>query len=612
MKKTYQLRNRFFIIDVAAILVLATFAVGYYHICTHSINVVDESCYISFAHRFFLGDRPIVDDWHVAQMTGILLLLPFSVFYSVTHSTEGVVLFFRILYAVCQMLVTAYIYISLRIYGNKKYSRPWERRIFAFGALIAAVFACFIPACIPTLSYYAMSLMGLAVLSVTLFCYPGSKLKYFFCGTVFASIILAEPASIFLYLLLLLIFFATTLYHKISKKTPGQTIFFNNSFLFFNLGCYFVATPVATFLLYRCGFHTLVSSFHHLFDGNDYIFSMTDGNIINIHLYIDTISLYGGFAVLSLASITVLTAILHKYRYYTRFVFSIGLVAFYILAYTCFWKHGKTNNYVDNTLGHGIPLYLSGPAWMLLSKKADKKMCYAWGICTSFSVLFSISSNISIGWGGIAAGVFSVILATQVLMDVMKDISEKNKKTVSIITACTVLCSLAFVFCNEIKWFETQNVVFFVENMVSQEYLNQKLDVKLNEGPLRGIYTKQMVAAKYKDMIQDLKKMKDLTKPDDSVFVCNLAPWYYLYLDRDYATYTTWFRKDEFSRLKQYWHEHPDKIPEYIYFPYFNMYSLSIVKSDLMERKEKLNQLVEYDSIWRGEAGEIWHVPKIN
>ena len=183
VEKTDQLKKRFFIIDVAAILVLAALAVGYYNICTHSVNVVDESCYISFAHRFFLGDRPIVDDWHVAQTTGILLLPPFAAFYSVTHSTEGVILFFRILYAVCQMLVTAYVYISLRIYGNKRYHLPWERRVFAFGALIAAAaFACFIPAWIPTLSYYAMSLMGLAVLSVTMCCYPDNKLKYFFAA----------------------------------------------------------------------------------------------------------------------------------------------------------------------------------------------------------------------------------------------------------------------------------------------------------------------------------------------------------------------------------------------------------------------------------------------
>lgn len=121
-----------------------------------------------------------------------------------------------------------------------------------------------------------------------------------------------------------------------------------------------------------------------------------------------------------------------------------------------------------------------------------------------------------------------------------------------------------------------------------------------------------MIASKYNDMIRDLQKMKDLTKSDNSIFVCNLAPWYYLYLDRDYATYSTWFRKDEFFRLKQYWSEHPEKIPEYIFFPYFNMYSLTSEKLDLMERKEKLTQLVEYDIIWREETGEIWHVTKIN
>ncbi|MBQ6066305.1 MAG: hypothetical protein IJK89_05740 [Clostridia bacterium] len=83
MEEMHQKRRSLLIIDIIALLVLFGLTVGYYNIIIHSVNVVDESCYLSLAHRFFLGDCPITEEWHVNQMTGILLLLPFSVFCSV-------------------------------------------------------------------------------------------------------------------------------------------------------------------------------------------------------------------------------------------------------------------------------------------------------------------------------------------------------------------------------------------------------------------------------------------------------------------------------------------------------------------------------------------------
>ncbi|MBQ6066304.1 MAG: hypothetical protein IJK89_05735 [Clostridia bacterium] len=607
-------RKCVFLIDLLAVTVLIGLIAGYYNIITHSVNVGDESFYICLAQRFFLGDRPIVDEWGVEQLTGILLLPPFYLFYTLTHSTDGIILFFRALYAVCQMLVTAFLYLSLRAYGNRKYSRTKDRLLFSLGALTASViFACFIPVCIPTLNYYSMSLMGLAVFSVTLFCYPDSKLKFFFCGAVFSAIILAEPASLLLYVLLLLFAFVVALLKKRSKKQTTKPFFSYKNYLFLNFGGYAVAIPVIVFIFYRCGFHAFFGSFHHLFDGNGYSFSITDGNIINPYFLIAAILLYSGPAFVLLLGITVLSAILHKYRDYTRIVFTIGLAVYYLLAYNSLWKQSGTYLYSETVLFHGIPLYLSGPAWMLLAKKPDKKICRAWGICALFSVLFSISSDVAVGWGGIAAGIFSCILATQVLIDIVEDFSVKKMKYISILTACSVICSLAVVSCNEIRWFKTQNGFFFVENAISRNFLNQKLDVKLKAGPLRGIYTKKKLAVKYDAMIRDLDKMKDLTQPDDSVFVCNLAPWYYLHLSRDYATYSTWFRKDEFPRLRQFWHEHPDKIPDYIYFPYLSIYLyLPYEEPDVTELKEQLNQLLEYDTVIKGEAGDIYHVTKCN
>ena len=615
MKKTDQLKKRFFIIDVAAILVLAALAIGYYNICTHSVNVVDESCYILFAHRFYLGDQPIVDEWHVAQMTGILLLLPFSAFYSVTHSTEGVVLFFRLLYTVCQMLVTAYIYISLRIYGNRKYSRLWERRIFAFGALIAAaVFACFIPAWIPTLSYYSMSLMGLAVLSITMFCYPAGKYKYLFCGIVFAAVVIAEPISFLLYPALTLLLLLIKLVNRLFHKRFAQVLFQNRVWLYFTLGGCIIAFSLTVFLLHRCGLKPLIDSFHHIFDGAEYVFSGDRKNVFSFDIFQKVIALYGTTALWMSVILTGLAAVLYRFRRYTRPFFLLGMCVCLTLAYIHAW-HAKEGVTFDSIiLFHGIPLYLCAPLLMLLTTKPDKRMCCGWVCCALFSVVFSVASAISVGWGGIAAGVFSVMLISQIVIESLHAFSSEERKgrllPILLLTSTAVAASLFIVTANETQWFIRENHSFVIENYFSGTYKNQPLDVKLTSGPLKGIYTNKRISTVYDAMLRDLDKIKEMTEPSDRVFVSNLAPLLYLHLDRTYATYSAWNRKDEIYRTEAYWKEHPDRLPDYIYLSYYDMFTYTPTEKLVSkELSEIWTHYFELEAI-NSETGEILRVTK--
>ena len=612
-KKTYRLRNRFFIIDVAAILVLAAFTVGYYNICTHSVNVVDESCYILFAHRFYLGDRPIVDEWHIAQMTGILLLLPFSAFYSVMHSTEGVILFFRILYTVCQMLVTAYIYISLRIYGNKKYSRPWERRIFAFGALIAAaVFACFIPAWIPTLSYYSMSLMGLAVLTITMFCYPAGKVKCLFCGVVFAAVVIAEPISFLLYPALTLLLLLIKLVNRLFHKHFAQVLFRSRVWLYFTIGGSIIALSLTVFLLHRCGLKPLIDNIHHIFDGAEYVFSGDRKNVFSFDIYKKVIALYGTTALWLSVILTGLATVLYRFRRYTRPFLLLGMCVCLTLAYIHAWNATEGVTFDSIILFHGIPLYLCAPILMLSATKPDKRMCCAWGCCALFSGVFSVASAISVGWGGIAAGVFSVMLITQTGIESLRafSIEEGKRRLPLLLLAGAVAASLFIVTANETQWFIRENNSFVIENYFVGNYKNQPLDVRLTSGPLKGIYTNKRVSTIYGAMMRDLDTIKEMTDPSDSVLVSNLAPLFYLHLDRTYAVYSAWNRKDEVYRTEAYWKEHPERLPDYIYLSYFDLFTYSPTEKMVSEELSEIwTHYFDLEEI-KAEAGKIFRVTK--
>ena len=616
MKKKHNRCNRILVIDILAVFVLVGFAVGYYNICTHSVSVVDESGYIMVAHRFFLGDRPIVDDWHLAQMIGILLLPPFAAFYSVTHSTDGVVLFFRILFTVCQMLVTAYIYISLRIYGNRRYRRPWERRVFALGALIAAaVFACFIPACIPTLSYYTTSLMGLAVLSVTLFCYPAGKVKYVFCGVVFAAVVLARPEAFLLYLALTLLLPAIRLINRLLRRQYAQTLFVNRFWLFFTIGGCIIAIPLAVFLLIHCGLQPLIDSIPRLFDGAEYVFFGEGQNIISLETYRQAISLYGTAALWLSLILTGFAVVLYRFRRFTRPFLLIGMCVCMTLAYAHSWEAKEGVSVLSIILFHGLPLYLCAPIWMFSAIKPDKRICCAWICCALFSAVFSATSAVAVGWGGIAAGVFSVILITQTGIKSLNTFSTEKgqRRLLPLLLMGAVAASLFIVTANETQWFIRENHTFVIENIMrgdmAEENANgQKLDVMLTSGPLKGIYTDKQVAAVYDEIIRDCDMIRENTDPSDHVLVYPLAPFCNLYLDRNYAVYSAWNLAVDTDRVKVYWKQHPERIPDYIYFSYFNLFTYADTeKKTVIILKDILSQYFDFE-VTQGEAGEILRV----
>ena len=147
-----------------------------------------------------------------------------------------------------------------------------------------------------------------------------------------------------------------------------------------------------------------------------------------------------------------------------------------------------------------------------------------------------------------------------------------------------------------------------VENIFRGESSGLALDVRLSSGPLKGIYTDINTANRYDAMIRDLAVIKEETAPSDKVLICNLAPLYYLYLDRSYATYSTWYRKDEFYRLEAYWEEHPERIPDVIYLSYFDMFTYTATeKGTAKKMNDILAQYFELE-ISQGEAGEIFRV----
>ncbi len=111
---TKSIRSFFTRVDISMIFLL--FVVGVFLLwkCKFGFSNIDESFYLTIPYRLCKGDALFVDEWHLSQLSGILIM-PFMKLYLLLHeTTEGMCLWFRYLYTFLQIISSAFIYYRLR------------------------------------------------------------------------------------------------------------------------------------------------------------------------------------------------------------------------------------------------------------------------------------------------------------------------------------------------------------------------------------------------------------------------------------------------------------------------------------------------------------------
>ena len=88
-------------ITVADIISAAVFVLIAVYLLMHlrnGIGLPDESFYLTVPQRIFNGDGLVSSEWHVTQFSSFAQYPFYALFRFVTGSTDGIILFFRVLY----------------------------------------------------------------------------------------------------------------------------------------------------------------------------------------------------------------------------------------------------------------------------------------------------------------------------------------------------------------------------------------------------------------------------------------------------------------------------------------------------------------------------------
>ena len=139
-----RIREKMKYYDVLSVVICAVVFVFFFVRVRYGINRVDESFYLTVAQRFARGERPLVDEWQLSQLSDLFLVPFYRLFVAVTGGTEGIILFMRQVFLIANLVFYWILYGKLRTY------RIW-------GLMATAVVSFYIPWAMFTLNYYTMA-----------------------------------------------------------------------------------------------------------------------------------------------------------------------------------------------------------------------------------------------------------------------------------------------------------------------------------------------------------------------------------------------------------------------------------------------------------------------
>ena len=153
-------------------LTFFVFVVGAsWHRLFFGANHTDEAAYIAMPYRLFLGDRPLLDEYWISQFAAILLEPIAAAYIKVSGSTDGIILFFRHLYLVFN-IITAIVFIRVLADGSETDAPEQELKGLPLWAalLIGSLCVSFVPYGIFNLGYneLAMGLLEIGALLLLL------------------------------------------------------------------------------------------------------------------------------------------------------------------------------------------------------------------------------------------------------------------------------------------------------------------------------------------------------------------------------------------------------------------------------------------------------------
>ena len=495
----------------------------------YGFSWTDEGLYLSNVHRFFTGDRFLIDDWTTTQFYEPLLLPLYALFVKFNGVTDGIFLFFRIATIIFQSCVS--------IFAYSVFSKKYEKVSAIFASLLPLIFS---RACLNGASYYTIGfetyLLGLLCL-YSVFVLSYKKVFSFLSGVFFAFSILCNPFLVLPYIAVSI----TCLLIKKSREHIKEiaivwagTIFIGIAYILF----------IYTGGGMKNGISEYLKGFYYTYNDPAYK-----------HTFILTLKrLYKMPRLIMFPYIiTWLPMILAVIFIKRKFILQILNIAVFFA--NCFYE--KDCGTAVMTFFHFtifavlISSNRSSKDFLKDFVKENVKEIFYFilpGMILAYFFCFASDT----GFGVCAIGM-TICAIGEIL--VFSKYSEKNAFRyipLIILFAFTLFFRINLIY----RDMKLPPHILFVPN---------KNVAKIERGSVKGIYTSPKNKDYYDDLFNLLSELND-TKEKKSIFISGVATWAYLSFENLYcAAPTTWRMFIDDIRLKTYFEEFPKcDFPDYV------------------------------------------------
>ena len=573
-------KNRFFP-DVLFFVGLALCGILLSIKATRSVCDADESFTVLAAFRWVLGDRVLVDEWHISQLGSMFLYLPLKVYYLLVGSCRGMILYSRFVFIGTGCVVAVVSYYTLRKY--------------TFSAAAAAVFFFFhVPITIFLTLYYNSvqcfftQLCALALISSY---HQYSRLKIVLAGCFFGFAVVCAPMSAVLYAIYSLAAFVTALICRKKKENAAgflpETVLNFKAWGLITVGILISAVGAAMFILRGNSVAELVKNIPMLLFDPEHV--TADTSLVS--LFMDTLrsfnkAIFDCFPVwlIVVGMLCFVALAVDKNRKAHRdFYVLFGSAINVLLLLFNYLKNTKRNNYL---LYNCLPFVFFGVLCYLLAEKKKREFLFlmllpgaAAAFCRGVESNMNFLASSAVMPVCTAASVLLIVeLAREYVAEQKAPEQKGNKKKQSLkfrktqkrkkIIPVVLLIVIVVQFGNN----TFLNLGFNAETLYGDPDVPQKLTYRLCDGPLEGIYTTEKIGRLYEGTLDDLNTIKE--QCHGPVMIPSECCWAYLYMDTlpigSFSGYLSNWPEVDGPKMERYYEYHPERYPAYIYIPYFD------------------------------------------
>lgn len=497
----------------------------------------DESFYVTIAHRLYLGDALVVEEWHPSQFAGVLMYPVFWAYMKIHGSTDGILLYFRYFYVAFNTCTGIFLYRRTRNYGIYSVAAAVIYMLYTLGGMMAT-------------NYNTIGLSSMIVVT-TLVVFPSAHRQRtdFIAGFFFAMAALCVPTIAIFYLLLLAACLIVSLVPSLRRKWLLSYKRIGS----FTAGICILALLIVSFMLSRASLSSILHNFPNLLlSDREHTVTLLDGIKKTLYLfYMIYHETKASQLIVPIYAVLVFALILDRQRQKRKKTYLLlALLLSFLLLFSL----------KDKLM---LPLVPLGLVFLLLDQNMNLALKRYWLIGLLYCFLINLSSDTIIYATSMAASVSSV--ATILMMNDINDVFSESVKSKNMKWKFLIICLACIIL-----------QTYYKTTLIYGDNAPDSLNECIMSGPANGLYTDTANVKLYTQMQEEMGTINSLTSGQDNVLLYTDRAWMYLMIDHaHYATYSTWmvsWREEYLQLLDNYYQANPQRLPDIVYIPKDQVY----------------------------------------